>query len=380
MPSFKHRYRQQKRCSFHPPPLFWDRLTKLWLTKSALKEVDRQNKPLSPSQDFLSNDYTFAPDFLRNCSATCLQEIRRLSRCGGPDLSDIRNCPAPAHFGQYSMDPTKSGLEQPTTTHTRTRTGCTTVYDEHFESHLTNHDGTAPSKPENVAEIRRRLLAPRSSIALLETTLEKDYEEFIGFNNDAVNEQEVITNIFPILEGNQKTRSQAGEPAIRKQLDRKIKPSNHSHCPVVPNFFFEAKGHYGSLPAATRQACYDGALGARGMHSLQQLRGSSESKYDNKAYVITVTYYSGYLGVYVTHPTRSRSTDNPDKHTNYVMTQVGQWALHDDPETYQRGLNAYRNGRDLAKEYRDNFIRQANGRYTSVQGYTAISDASRETS
>lgn len=113
---------------------------------------------------------------------------------------------------------------------------------------------------------------------------------------------------------------------------------------------------------------------------LQQLGGTNESRYDNKAYVITVTYYSGYLGVYVTHPVRSRSTDNPDKHTNCVMTQVGQWALRGDPETYQRGLNAYRNGRDLAKEYRDNFIRQANERYTAVQGYTAISDASRETS
>jgi hypothetical protein len=39
--------------------------------------------------------------------------------------------------------------------------------------------------------------------------------------------------------------------------------------PIAPNFFLAAKGPDGSAAVAKRQACYDGALGERGMHSLQ---------------------------------------------------------------------------------------------------------------
>lgn len=91
MPSFKPQHRGRQHHTSHPPPLFWDKLAKLWLTKSALEEASRRNKPLSSDQGFFSIPHTFAPDFLRGCSATRLQEIRKLSRCGGPDLSDIRN-------------------------------------------------------------------------------------------------------------------------------------------------------------------------------------------------------------------------------------------------------------------------------------------------
>ncbi|KAL4813853.1 hypothetical protein BDW67DRAFT_177523 [Aspergillus spinulosporus] len=405
MPSSKHQFRQRKRRAFHPPPLFWAKLSKLWLTKSALREADRQNKLLYPNGSFFYFPRTFAPDFLRNCSAIRLQEIRRLSRCGGPDLSDIRNYPAPAHFCQYSMDLTNSCSERASTTHAKPKIGSTTVYDPHFEEHLTDHgvfpplsrypNGIKPSKPENFMEIQRRIRAPRPSLALSEGPLERQYEEFIELNNRAVDEQLVIKDILPVLEGKRNDGSKTGsghplrnhahltdgtlayarpdvyhgaepnqvESAIRKQLNDQIIPSNLSNRPVAPNFFVEAKGQHGSVPVAVRQACYYGALGARAMHSLQQYGEKTEKRYDNKAYVITVTYYSGYLGIYVTHPTRSRLKGNPD--TDYVMTQVGQWALHGDPEAYRQGLNAYRNSRDLAKEFRDDFIRHANERYAS---------------
>ena len=41
------------------------------------------------------------------------------------------------------------------------------------------------------------------------------------------------------------------------------------------------------------------------------------------------------------------------------------WCLDGSPEYYQQGLKVYRNCRDLAKEYRDGFIRQANDRYVA---------------
>ncbi|KAL2834916.1 hypothetical protein BDW59DRAFT_1092 [Aspergillus cavernicola] len=58
-------------------------------------------KSPSPTQGFSPSPHTSAPDFLCNCFATCLQEIRKLSRYGGPDLSDTRDVgllPIPKHL------------------------------------------------------------------------------------------------------------------------------------------------------------------------------------------------------------------------------------------------------------------------------------------
>ncbi|PYI14066.1 hypothetical protein BO99DRAFT_407026 [Aspergillus violaceofuscus CBS 115571] len=138
-----------------------------------------------------------------------------------------------------------------------------------------------------------------------------------------------------------------------------------------------------------RQACYDGALGARALHALQLFgngngngaTGECRPTYDNQAYTLMCTYCSGTLGIYATHPTRSRSNHKPSHQdasttttstttttaADYVMTQIGQWALHGDPDTYQRGVTAYQNARDLTAEYRDSLIKQANERYSAAQ-------------
>ncbi|KAL2870697.1 uncharacterized protein BJX67DRAFT_390487 [Aspergillus lucknowensis] len=401
MPSPKHRYRPRKHRAFHPPPLFWDNLSRLWLTKSSLREANRRYRQASSRQDSSPYPYTFAPDFLRTCSTTCLQEIRKFSRCGGPDLSDIRNHPAPSNFNEYSMDPTSSNSAPPTA-YTETKPKNTTVYDKHFEEHIENHgvylplstypDGTEPSEPENFAEIRMTLRNRRPSLTLPPDLLEREYERFARLNKNAADEQLVIKSILPVLEGKEKDGYQtgAGHPfkelapltdgtlapaqpdfyhgarpnqlksAIRKQLKNQIIPTTKRSRPIAPNFFIEVKGHDGSILVATRQACYDGALGARAMHSLQQF---GNRDYDNNAYAMASTYHAGCLGLYTIHPTRSRLNDDPDHRTDYVMTQVGQWALHGSSETYKQGLTAYRNARDLAKEQRDRFIKQANERY-----------------
>jgi hypothetical protein len=134
---------------------------------------------------------------------------------------------------------------------------------------------------------------------------------------------------------------------------------------MAPNFFVEAKGHDGSIPVATCQACYDGALGARAMHFLQQFgtTGSNNSPayYDNIAFTMTSAYHSGILGLYTTHPTSSRSNDdNPDHHhTDYVVMPLGKWVLNGSPEAYRQGTTAYRNASDLANQQRNRFIKLA---------------------
>ena len=56
---------------------------------------------------------------------------------------------------------------------------------------------------------------------------------------------------------------------VRNELNNHIIPSTQDDLPIAPNFSLAAKGPDGSIAVAGRQACYDGALGARGTHSLQ---------------------------------------------------------------------------------------------------------------
>ena len=70
-----------------------------------------------------------------------------------------------------------------------------------------------------------------------------------------------------------------------------IVPIKHADVPVAPNLFLEAKGPGGAAHVARRQACLDGAYGARAMHSLQSY-GKEEPVYDGDAYTYSSTYHA----------------------------------------------------------------------------------------
>jgi hypothetical protein len=87
---------------------------------------------------------------------------------------------------------------------------------------------------------------------------------------------------------------------------------------MAPNFYFEAKGPNGSAVVVRRQACYDDAIGARGMQSLQSYR-QNELVYDNRAYTITSTYHDRQLKMYTTYITPPAG---PRKPLEYHMAQL----------------------------------------------------------
>lgn len=90
-----------------PTSAYWDSLSKIWLTRDALEELDRRNRasdnvPESPyfrhrpltrqlQARLKRRHQTLAPDPLISCKPESLSKIKRLSRQGGPDLSDLRN-------------------------------------------------------------------------------------------------------------------------------------------------------------------------------------------------------------------------------------------------------------------------------------------------
>jgi hypothetical protein len=278
---------------------------------------------------------------------------------------------------------------KPTTATTKS----TGPYDRAFQQNLIDHgvyphgyrypDGRVPVKPKNLDEIRSRLAQPRLSLSPSKLT-EEAHEKFIQADADALKEKQVSESVIPFIEGkveDAKCRSGGipftnldhltdgtlvpGNPDIYygarpEQLDRQVRneltsrvvPSTQHDLPMAPNFFLAAKGPDGSLAVAGRQACYDGALGARGMHSLQSYK-RDEPVDDNNAYTITSIYHGGTLKMYTSHTAKSAS---PQGRPEYFMSQLKGYSMTGDPETFRKGATAYRNARDWAKEQRDKAI------------------------
>lgn len=117
---------------------------------------------------------------------------------------------------------------------------------------------------------------------------------------------------------------------IREQLINHIVPSTMEDKPKAPNCYLEVKGLEGSAAVARRQACYNGAIGARGMLSLHSY-GKKRMIYDNRAYTINSTYYDGMLKMYATHVTLPTGAEKPPE---YQMTYLGAWALTGSREQF----------------------------------------------
>ena len=150
--------------------------------------------------------------------------------------------------------------------------------------------------------------------------------------------------------------------AVRQDLNKTVIPTSHGSAPVAPNFFVEAKAPRGGADVAKRQACLDGAVGARAMHSLQIYMGDApEPVYDGNAHSFSSTYHAGTgtLQLYAHHVTSPvREEEQPEYH----MTQLRTFGMTDTRETFVAGATAFRNARDLARRTRENLIHIANAR------------------
>ncbi|KAI3340359.1 hypothetical protein F4824DRAFT_452991 [Ustulina deusta] len=300
-----------------------------------------------------------------------------------------------SHLGRRKRG-SASALESTPTLPT-TRSKSTSPYDRAFQQHLIDHgiypnkykypNRQAPLPPENLEEIMQVMAQPRLSLSPLRFTQE-NFENFEQKDADACKEWQVISDVTPLIEGEvtdskcvagqvpftnlegltdgslvpgnpdryHGVRPEQLDQQVRIQLGSYIVPSTQHDLPIAPNFFLTAKGPDGSPAVAERQACYDGALGARGMNSLQTY-GEPELDSDNKAYTLTSTYQRGTLKIYASYPLSRASLGMPRE---YAMTQVNSWSLTGNPSTFRQGVTAYRNARDWAKRKRDEAIKKAN--------------------
>jgi len=80
----------------HPPPTFWDKLSKIWLTKDALSELDRRNRntrarPVTRTYLAQLKRYRqFTQSSVNLPAPRTFKDINLFARHGGPDLTDLR--------------------------------------------------------------------------------------------------------------------------------------------------------------------------------------------------------------------------------------------------------------------------------------------------
>lgn len=295
-------------------------------------------------------------------------------------------------------------------TKTTTKTTLTSAYSRNFEQNLIEfgvypdgHEikGKGLPEPNNVEEIRETLARPRDSLNLGMS----DFLKFKRVAARASKEKNVTTSIIPIIDGEMDDDPKcvvgdypfsnlapltdgsiaAAKPdhhfvahpedlnrQIRDELNHFIVPSTQSDLAIFQKFFLEVKGPGGTSEVVIRQACYDGALAARGMQSLRCY--GQKPSYDNKAYALTSTYIAGMLDIYATHVAASERRDGRPV---YIMTLVNSFSMKGNLNTFRQRLSAYRNARDWTKEKRNELIEAANARMEKY--HSQSSTAERQT-
>lgn len=375
--------------SWHYPPEFWDGLSTIPLIRSALEELNRRTNT-RPAVSLPSIKTTRFP-----------RTLARFARHGGPDLCDLRGYPAPIRHQQYAgamSYSSQSRAIKPTDPTTVTGSGMTSskrfsTYHPAFEQHLTDYGihATWDSEEPDMDTVHTTLAKPRPSLSLSQFP-NSAFKEFCKSNARAKNEEDVYQCVFPSIAGAQEDNYPSVRnmmfgnlepltngnipapkpdialgalpehlnPNIRNELQNQIIPSTSADRLIVPNFFVELKGPRGSAAVMGQQARYDGAVGARGVHSLQNYR-QEQPTYDGQAYTYSSTYHSGTgtLQLYTHHPT---APTTPGGRAEYHMTQVRAFGMTDTRETFVQGATAFRNARDLAKQDRDKFIEAANSK------------------
>ncbi|KAM5441096.1 hypothetical protein MferCBS31731_003884 [Microsporum ferrugineum] len=420
------------------PPEFWDNLSKIPLTKDALQEFNRRNRSVTShvrrpvTRQYYKNTRaspSSAVEFLQRCSPRQLQDIKKTSRYGGPDLRDLRSYPPPQSRDNIAMPPNEptsrskkraaAGTRSESSNSKRTSTRSSGrssggTYNRAFQQHLIDHgvypdqywfsDGRTPDKPSNWDDIVQRLSTPRDDL-LPHNFTEEAFMRFKKENGELdADIENAALRLIPAIEGDSLDRRgghyplgnlnpltdgtlpnawpdrlygshpEQLHPQIREELSGYIVPSATASRPLMPTLFLEVKGPDQSALVAKRQACYYGALGARGVQALQSYK-VDEPVYDGNAYTITATYHDGTLKLYTTHPVKPEGpTDSP----KYYMHQINGFLMTGNIDAFREGATWYRNARAWTKEKRDEFVETANTRLSNSATDTRAVDVQEE--
>lgn len=122
---------------------------------------------------------------------------------------------------------------------------------------------------------------------------------------------------------------------LNKQIWKELRPYimslTNTAALCLLNFFMKSKDFNNDMLTCKNQALYDGALSVWGIYELQSYV-DSETAHDNKAYIITLTYYlSELLIMYTTYAVTFK---NSKHQIEYCMTQLNSFAMTDNSNTF----------------------------------------------
>jgi hypothetical protein len=268
-------------------------------------------------------------------------------------------------------------------------------YDHNFGQHLTDHNiyTRAVSEKPDLTELRAALATQLPSVHFSDEefrnfrslclgardkpevtkilwTLIDTYDEGhpyalkTEFDNLAKLTDETLAPAVPDVYYGARPKEVAFK--VRKELDEFIVPSAWKDRPAAPNFFVEVQSPCGTDFVTEQRARIAGAFGCRAIHSLQNYGRMGSDEYDGKPYVFSWTMTSMALILHAHHVTAPAVCGELP---HYHMTMIDLYSLWTDIESLCRAATAFGNVRDLAKKYRDIFIRAANAR---VQAQVSI--------
>lgn len=256
--------------------------------------------------------------------------------------------------------------------------------------------------PDNIDEIRQRLARPRASLSPSRDITE-DYEQFRRAHFHALNEEAITQEFSTSL------RKRNGEYAGRNMMFAKIAeltpvetklsrpnpdlfvgedPSNIPRkirdeigqyiasgivrSPMVVNDFAEIKGPDGREQHLMNQVAYDGAIGARAMHSMRAF-GTDSPPADKKARSFVTAYAGGQASFYASYMGQPAGVGATPYYTYHVAAESAIGSV----DQYRRAQQYCRNIQDLATEERKlacEEAREALRRREDQQGVLALHD------
>ena len=187
----------------------------------------------------------------------------------------------------------------------------------------------------------------------------------------------LFTNLKPMYDGAPPGKPDMYDGAEVRDVDGRINrdfsktviPTTDAGKPCVPNCFVEIKGPRGITIVVEDQACFDGAVGARGMHELRKYLYGNEAL-DNKAYSFAATYEGGKQGIlilYTVHPFRRVDRSYKEDEMEYNMSKIKGYMLTESLEDFVAGVNALQNMRDMARKIRTDLVKAVKVRMDEKQ-------------
>ncbi len=139
-------------------------------------------------------------------------------------------------------------------------------------------------------------------------------------------------------------RSDELDGKVLKALSGHSLPSKFKYCPLAPNLFLEVHSNARSTAEVSRQACYVGAICARGIRSLQWY-GKPDFVFDGNAFTLSATFHDGTLKIYAIWPTKSFPSrgDSYETRVEFRTVLAVAWIMKTSLQGYQDGLIAFRN-------------------------------------